>query len=331
VDEFALIRSYFSSLTPPVDDVVIGIGDDAALIAPPAGYELAITTDTLVAGRHFPDRTGPFDIGWKALAVNLSDLAAMAAHPRWFTLALTLPEADERWLAGLAEGLGALALQEGIALVGGDTTRGPLSLSITAIGVVPIGLALRRSGACVGDVVCVTGSLGDAALGLRMLADPSPDDCGRAIKSLARGAEAEVDTAFLQSRLNRPNARVGAALALRHCAHAAIDLSDGLAGDLAHILEASGVGADIDMERLPMSPSFARVHRRSERLYLQAGGGDDYELCVCLPPSRLDEAVAALGDLLLTPIGRIVAGPGLRWLDARGQPSEGPRYGYRHF
>ena len=366
MDEFALIRRHFAALTPAAADVVLGIGDDAALLAPSPGSELAVTSDTLVAGRHFPDRTAPFDIGWKALAVNLSDLAAMGAEPRWFTLALTLPEAEERWLTDFAAGLGELARQTGIALVGGDTTRGPLAVSITAIGQVAVGRALRRSGARPGDAVCVTGTLGDAALGLKFLLDRQFEECERAVAPLLdepmiglprtrggkvmnlptplprlatvpapggfdRPASEDVDLAFLLGRLHRPDARIDAALALRDMAHAAIDLSDGLAGDLTHVLEASGVGAEIEIERLPMSASFARTYLRAERLRLQASGGDDYELCVCLPQERVAAAQDALGALPLTPIGRIVEEPGLRWLGPNGATVEGPNHGYRHF
>lgn len=326
MDEFALIHRYFEALTPAAPDVVLGIGDDCALLRPAPGEDLALTCDTLVAGRHFPRRTAPADIGWKALAVNLSDLAAMAATPRWFTLALTLPEDDEAWLAGFAEGLRAMALQGGIALVGGDTTRGPLSITITAIGSLPRGAALRRSGARPGDLVCVTGTLGDAALGLARTGFPSAAEAGERQPC----AQTQHDEAWLRARLDRPMPRIAAGLALRGLATAAIDLSDGLAGDLAHILHASGVGADVEAERLPMSEAFARQHEPRERLRLQAGGGDDYELCVTVPPARLAEAQAALA-LPLTAVGRITAEPGLRWHDAQGRAIDTAVTGYRHF
>lgn len=328
MDEFALIRHYFATLTPERPGVRLGVGDDCALLDPPVGETLAVTTDTLVAGRHFPQATRAFDIGWKALAVSVSDLAAMAATPRWFVLALTLPEADESWLAEFAHGLAAMAHAAGIALVGGDTTRGPLSLTITAVGSVPAAQALRRDGARAGDAICVTGTLGDAALALRRgAAYPSLADAGGANACL----QTEADDAALRIRLDRPTPRVEAAVALRGLAHAAIDLSDGLAGDLAHVLAASGVGAEIEAERLPMSPAFARLATVDDRLALQAAGGDDYELCFCLPPERLDEARAQLGDLPLTAIGRITAEPGLRWRSADGGWLEPRLQAYRHF
>jgi thiamine-monophosphate kinase len=280
VDEFALIRRHFAALSPPADSVALGIGDDCALVRPAPGQALAMTTDTLVAGRHFPYPTRPADIGWKSLAVSLSDLAAMGAEPRWFLLALTLPDADDEWLTAFAGGLQQLAQQSGICLVGGDTTRGPLSITITAIGLVPAGAALRRDGAQVGDLVCVTGTLGDAALGLA--------------RSEA-GSFQTPDDGWLRVRLDRPTPRLRTGIGLRGLAHAAIDLSDGLAGDLGHVLEASGVGAMISVESLPMSEPFVRLAAMPRRLELQAAGGDDYELCLCIPPARLDEARRSSG------------------------------------
>lgn len=320
--EFALIARHFSQLTPDGEGVVLGIGDDAALLDVSPGHHLVVTSDTLIAGRHFPLQTAPFDIGWKALAVNLSDLAAMGAAPRWFTLALSLPQADMAWLTGFAAGLKALADRYRIALVGGDTTRGALSITITALGEVPVGTALRRDGARLGDWVCVTGTLGDAAAGLTLALQPAFD---------ARASALAASSSFLLSRLNRPEPRVRAGEALRQHAHAAIDLSDGLAGDLQHILEASGVGADLRLPMLPASPALLeRFPIPETRFPLQVAGGDDYELCVCLPPDALDAAQAML-DVPLTPIGRITAEPGLRWLDARGAAVELAASAYRHF
>lgn len=309
MDEFALIRRHFAELTPGGEGVVLGIGDDAALLQPSPGCELVVTADTLIGGRHFPDTTAPFDIGWKSLAVNLSDLAAMGAQPRWCTLALTLPEASEAWLAGFADGLAALARPYGVALIGGDTTRGPLSITITALGEVPAGQALRRSGARPGDAVCVTGTLGDAALALRL------------------GAAAEP---ALRARLDRPQPRVATGLALRGIARAVLDLSDGLIGDLQHILDASDVGAEIDADLLPASPAFACLVSHASRRQLQLAGGDDYELCICLPASALESARAAV-EVPLTRIGRIVAEPGLRLVDGEGHTITPSFTAYRHF
>ncbi|MFP5306942.1 MAG: thiamine-phosphate kinase, partial [Gammaproteobacteria bacterium] len=225
MDEFALIRRYFARLTAAHAGVVLGVDDDAALLAPQPGSQLVVTTDTLIAGRHFPESTAPFDIGWKSPAVNLSDLAAMGATPRWFLLALSLPDADARWLEPFASGLRALADRHHVALVGGDTTRGPLAITITAIGEVPAGEALLRSGARVGDLICVTGTLGDAGLALALRPGLGIRDSG-------------LGDSFLMARLNRPEPRVAAGIAMRGIATAAIDLSDGLAGDLQHILDA---------------------------------------------------------------------------------------------
>ncbi|HEU0198033.1 MAG TPA: thiamine-phosphate kinase [Nevskiaceae bacterium] len=323
MDEFALIDEFFRDATPPGDDVVLGIGDDAALLTVPPSWELAVCTDTLVAGRHFPTDTAPADIGWKALAVNLSDLAAMGAVPRWFTLALTLPDADASWLRAFVAGLKTLSVQTSTALVGGDTTRGPLTLTVTAGGWVEAGRALRRSGARAGDVVCVTGTLGDAALALARLTVAKLDD---------------VDIA-LRKRLNRPVPRVAAGRALVGLAHAAIDISDGLSVDLGHLIAASAnphgdsLGAVVQVECLPRSPAFAAVApEASAALQLQLAGGDDYELCVCLASQDLATAQArcqATGTAL-TPIGQLTAEAGF-WLESAGQRVAWEPHGYNHF
>lgn len=318
MDEFELIRRYFATLTLPRDDVALGIGDDAALLKPPRNHELVVTTDTLIAGRHFPDDTDPQAVGWKALAVNLSDLAAMGAEPRWFTLALTLRMADPEWLAGFAAGLGALAREAGVALVGGDTTQGPLSITVTAMGTVPAGKAIRRAGAKVGDAICVTGTLGDAALALKLGQGES------------RGEAKSADLEMLRTRLNRPSPRVAVGAALRGLAHAAIDLSDGLAGDLGHILVASKVGAELEAAKLPMSPAFKALSEPEARLDLQVAGGDDYELCICLPPEHVRKLQSRL-DLPLTQIGRIVRGKTMSVLDSHGKKKAIEPFGYRHF
>ena len=311
MDEFQLIQRFFAALTSSAEGVRVGIGDDAALLTVGVGQELVVTTDTLVSGRHFPLDTAPYDIGWKSLAVNLSDLAAMGAEPRWFTLALTLEQSDESWLAEFARGLRDLADKHRVALVGGDTTRGPLSITVTAMGQVPLAKALRRNLGRAGDLVCVTGTLGDAALALKL--GPNAGDS-------------------LRGRLDRPEPRITAGLRLRGLATAAIDLSDGLAGDLSHILRASGVGADIDASQLPASPEFLERVGESQfsRLALQAQGGDDYELCVCLPPGHLTGARAGL-DIALTVIGCLSSEPGLRFVDASGATIAVPPHGYRHF
>jgi thiamine-monophosphate kinase len=314
VNEFDLIRRYFAALTPAqaASGVTRGIGDDAAILEVSRGHELVVTTDTLVAGRHFEAGTDAAAVGWKSLAVNLSDLAAMGAEARWVTLALTLEAVDEPWLASFASGLGALAARHGVALVGGDTTQGPLCITLTALGVVPAGTALRRDAARAGDVVCVTGTLGDAALALRL---------GR-----------ELAPPALRDRLDRPVPRLEAGVALRGLAHAAIDLSDGLAGDLAHVLAASGVGARIEADRLPASADFLRhLTADMSRIALQAQGGDDYELCVCLPAEAVEPARAALSGVDLSVVGEITAERGLRFVDGAGATIAVPSHGYRHF
>ncbi|MGH8519450.1 MAG: thiamine-phosphate kinase [Panacagrimonas sp.] len=314
MNEFDLIRRYFAELTSAGDEagVKLGVGDDAAILEVPPGHELIVSTDTLVAGRHFEPTTDPADIGWKSLAVNLSDLAAMGAQARWVTLALTIEHVDERWLAAFASGLRDLATLHGVSLVGGDTTRGPLSITLTAMGVVPSGTALRREGARAGDAICVTGTLGDAALALRL------------------GAGVEVPG--LRARLDRPQPRLVAGQVLRDLAHAAIDLSDGLAGDLSHVLRASGVGARIEADRLPASKDFLRhLTADMSRVGLQAQGGDDYELCVCMPAEAVETAIARLEGLPLAVVGQITAERGLRFVDGAGATIAVPPHGYRHF
>lgn len=308
ISEFDIIRNYFVR-APRRREVALGIGDDAALVRVPVGQELALTTDTLVAGRHFPLGTAAADIGWKSLAVSLSDLAAMGAQPAWFTLALTLPEPDTAWLKGFSAGLFELADEHGVDLIGGDTTRGPLSITIQAHGLVPEGYALRRSGAQPGDLICVTGTLGDASLALALSSRASDK---------------------LRQRLNRPVPRVAAGQVLRNFAHACIDISDGLASDLPHLLQASGVGATVKVDSVPASRPFLAAVSPADRMLHQLSGGDDYELCVCIPLDVLDPAEQEL-DCPLTVIGRVTGNPGLAWLDAQGRPLDLVRAGYDHF
>ncbi len=282
----------------------LGIGDDCALLAPAAGSELAISTDMLVAGRHFFPDVDPASLGWKTLAVNLSDLAAMGARPRAFTLALALPAIDARWLAAFAAGLFECADAFDCELVGGDTTRGPLNLCVTVFGEVAEGLALRRDAAEAGDDLWVSGTLGGAALALRRLQDG-----------------ADVDPA-LRRTLERPQPRVALGTALVGIAHAAIDVSDGLAQDLNHVLAASACGACLRLDALPSHPALADLpdairHRTA------LAGGDDYELCFTAPAWRRD-AVTRAADVGATPvarIGSIVVGGGLRFVDADGADS----------
>ena len=294
-------------------DVVLGIGDDAALLAPPPGRQLVVTADTLNDGVHFPRGTSPADVGWKALAVNLSDLASMGAEPAWCTLSLSLPQSDPAWIEGFLDGFLDLAGQHGIALVGGDTTRGPLSIAVTAMGLVEPGRALRRDGARVGDEVWVTGTLGDAAGGLALL-DREP-------------------VSALRARLDRPTPRVAAGRALAGIATACVDVSDGLLADLGHVCARSHVAAHLDVDALPASAALREAFGEADRIALQASGGDDYELCFTAPADAgadIDAVSARLG-LQITRIGRIVAGEGVHPVDAKSQPWSSPRRGYDHF
>lgn len=316
LSEFDLIRQYFTR-EGKAPGVVLGVGDDAAILQPAPGEQLLVSTDTLVAGRHFPLCTAPADIGWKSLAVNLSDLAAMGAAPRWCLLALTLPVADPAFLAAFADGFWALAEQAGISLVGGDTTRGPLTITVTVIGTVAAGQALRRDGAQVGDDIYVSGTLGDAGLGLALAEGRAP---------VLAAAEQRAALAAL----NRPQPRLALGQALRGLATSAIDISDGLAQDLGHILERSGVGASLDAASLPLSAALRACDPAQARRWA-LGAGDDYELCLTAPP-RLAPVLVALAQELsvtLTRIGQIEAGSGLRILD-QGRPLSAPA-GFQHF
>lgn len=305
-------------------DVRVGIGDDAALLMPPSGQLLAVSTDTLVAGVHFPAQALAADVGWKALAVNLSDLAAVGATPAWALLALSLPNAEAGWVTGFADGFAALAREHGVALVGGDTTQGSLAVTITVHGFVPEGQALLRSGARAGDGVFVTGTLGDAAAGLCCL----DAELGAELRA-AGGVRCEE----LIARLNRPVPRAAQGRLLRGRASACIDVSDGLAADLAHVCTASGVGAEVDATTLPASPALLAACAPAQRLAFQLAGGDDYELCFCAPEAQAHDLLADLArsGCGATRIGRVVAGSGVRVLDARGGEIALPRRGWEHF
>jgi thiamine-monophosphate kinase len=290
VSEFELIRRYF---THRARHAVLGVGDDAALIKVRRGCELVISADMLVAGRHFFRNADPYRLGHKALAVNLSDLAAMGATPRWATLALALPRVDARWLAAFARGFMDLARRHGVDLVGGDTTRGPLNICVQIMGEVPHGKALLRDGARSGDDIWVSGTLGDAALALAAL----KRSIGLKPAELARCV----------ARLHQPQPRIALGLKLRGVARAAIDISDGLLADLGHILERSGVAAEIDLAALPASPVLRRYLDRVAARNALLAGGVDYELCFTAP-RRARERIARIGRrarIALTRIGRI--------------------------
>ena len=324
--EFDLIEKIRSRTAIERADVRLGIGDDAAVLAVPAGQELVVCTDTMVEGVHFPVRTDAADIGWKSLAVNLSDLAAMGATPAWATLALTLPEANATWVEAFADGFAALAREHKLALVGGDTTRGPLTITVTVHGFVTAGSALTRASARVGERVYVTGTLGDAAAGLACLDTAHP----RSIKlfNAKQGTREE-----LIARLNRPTPRIAHGLALRALASSCIDVSDGLIADLGHVCAASGVGAQIDVAALPTSAALLSLFDGDERVALQLAGGDDYELVFTAPDRVSDEITQTLARLGggVTCIGRIVEDRGVRALDEQGTDIALPRRGWEHF
>ncbi len=318
--EFSLIERYFAAQRFQRPDVALGIGDDCALLLPPAGQQLAATVDTLVAEVHFFAGADPEGIGHKALAVNLSDLAAMGATPAWATLALTLPQVDEDWLAAFCRGLFALADRHGVQLIGGDTTHGSTTvITIQAHGFVPPSQALRRDGARPGDDLYVTGTPGDAGLALAA--------------AFGKAAIAAHHERYVRARLERPEPRLAPGLALRGVASAAIDVSDGLAQDLGHILERSRVGARLEVERLPLSPALATSLDREAAAVTALTGGDDYELCFTVPPERTVqlERSAAEWDCRCTRIGVITAEPGLRLTRADGSALHLDRWGYNHF
>ena len=310
MNEFELIERFFTR-PPRSKSVVLGVGDDAALLAPTPGCEIAVSVDMLVADRHFLADTDAERLGHKTLAVNLSDLAAMGALPRWALLAGALPDDDSAWLASFARGFFALADAHGVDVVGGDTTRGPRNLCVTILGEVPAGTALTRHGAMAGDDVYVSGTLGDAAL---------------AVAAAQGRLRLDATTAErCRARLDTPDARVELGLALRGIASAAIDVSDGLVGDLCHILERSGVGAAIELARIPRSPWLDRMLGSTDRpqaLECLLAGGDDYELCICAPAAARTRigAIAQRLSLPIARIGGITPGRGLVVTDEAGAP-----------
>ncbi len=313
--EFELIHRFFDR--GPARDARLGVGDDCALLSTLDPHAvLAISTDLLLEGRHFFPGADPASLGHKSLAVNLSDLAAMGARPRAFTLALGLPDVDERWLAAFAEGMFALADRHACELIGGDTTRGPRTVCVTVFGEVPEGAALRRDAAQPDDDLWVSGALGAAAFAVGER---------RAGRALAPGDDASI-------RLDRPEPRIALGLALRHLARAAIDLSDGLLGDLAHVVERSRVGAEVDWPAVPVDGCL-RSLPEDERLRLALTGGDDYELLFSAAPENRT-AIAAVGERIGVPlarIGRIVCGSTIRVRDARGRALPIEARGFDHF
>jgi thiamine-monophosphate kinase len=320
--EFDLIARYFQRDTPLNSAVALGIGDDCALLSPRPGMQLAVSSDMLVEGRHFFADVSPEALGHKALAVNLSDLAACGAKPLAFTLALALPKVDEAWLEGFSRGMFALADAHGCSLMGGDTTKGPLNICITVFGEVPTGQALLRSGAQPGDDIYVSGTLGDARLALDVL-------CGQTAVSAEGFAQACV-------RMERPTPRVALGLALRGVATSAQDVSDGLLGDLGHMLKASQCGAEIAIDTVAACALFPWATQGFSINYgreITASGGDDYELVFTAPPAareRVAQAAAATATQV-TRIGSIMAAPGLVLRDAAGQVVANTFASFDHF
>lgn len=313
--EFNLIERYFAHKGSSRDDVSLSIGDDCALLNVPAGFELAVSIDTLIEDVHFPKGTRPEAIGHKSLAVGLSDLAAMGATPAWATLSLSLPEIDESWLQGFTTGLFGLAEKYQLQLVGGDTVRGPLVITVQVHGFVPEGLALKRSGAKPGDGIYVTGTLGDAGLGLLVAQG----------KSRANTKDAN----YLRRRLDCPTPCNEAGLSLRNIAGACIDISDGLAADLGHILKASGIGATLQVSQLPLSDSLRNSVSQEEGIRLALTAGDDYELCFTVPVEK--EAALAELPVSFTRIGIIEAQSELRLLDENNLSYPMEHNGFDHF
>lgn len=318
--EFQLIQQFFQreQAESPAEGVLLGIGDDCALLQIPEGKQLAVSVDTLVDGVHFPTDADPELIAERALRTNLSDLAAMGAEPLWFTLALTLPEACEDWLRRFSRGLFACAREYKIALIGGDTTSGPLSITIQVMGTVLPGAALRRDGANIGDFVLVTHSLGDGAAALALIQHRITVD--------------EASAKFLQDRFYRPTPRLQESALIRELATAALDISDGLVADLQHICDASDVGAVIDVENLPLSPALQALNNQPQALEWALSGGDDYELCFTVSPEKIADIamLIAQGKLNATVIGEII--PGNKVIcEFEGGPFTLTKTGYQHF
>lgn len=319
IGEFELIGKYFAQLGATRLDVVLGVGDDGAVLAPQPGAELIAVVDTLVAGVHFPHDATPRSIGHRAFAVNLSDLAAMGAEPAWALLALTLPQADEAWLAEFAAGAGALMQAHGVALVGGDTTSGPLSITVQLLGYAPRGAALRRAGGSPGDAVVVSGTPGDAAAGL----------------AVAQGRLLVTDLATRAALLDRfeyPTPRCALGVALRGLASACIDVSDGLAGDLEKLATASGCGAEIDAVALPVSSPLLQAVGTQRAREFALTGGDDYELCFAVPPAKFAalSQLATHGGHSITRVGTLTARSGV-WVRTGANVTQFSHRGFDHF
>lgn len=316
MSEFDLIRKHF---TRPTNHTHLGIGDDAALISISAGMELAVSTDMLVAGTHFFADVNPHKLGWKSLAVNLSDMAAMGAKPKWATLSISLPENDAHWLALFSQGFFSCANAFDVDLIGGDTTRGALCINVQIMGEIPAGQAIRRSGAKVDDDIWVSGKLGCAALGLAHLLGKE--------QIAANIVEHHVQA------LHSPQPRVALGLAIRGLANSCLDISDGLLSDLGHIVKASDVGAEIQLDAIPSSTYIKKKLKNPAFQQYVLAGGDDYELCFTASPNHSAEvqAAAKAANVQIAKIGKITANKDLLVLDGTGNPIEIAQTGYNHF
>ena len=313
LSEFEIIRQIFQQQKVDRNDVLLGIGDDAAVTKVPEGHELALAMDTLIGGVHFPENMKPADIGYRSLAVNLSDLAAMGAEPAWVTLALTIPESNESWLRAFASGLMSLAAQYNLQLIGGDMTRGALSITVQVHGFLPTKQILVRSGAHPGDSIYITGTLGDAAAGL------------------ASWQQTDKSFAWLKQRFTRPVPRIEAGFALRGIATSVIDVSDGLIADLGHILESSNVGAKLKMANLPLSLAICEKFDLEQAREMALSGGDDYELCFTAPSNKQEQISKLVKVCQFVEIGVIEAEPGLRCLLPDGAQYDSVGSGFQHF
>jgi len=322
VSEFDLINQFFKNTKVNRDDVLLGIGDDCAMLSPPPGKTLAVSTDTLISGVHFPVTTSAEDIAYKALAVNLSDLAAMGATPAWVSLAISLPDSDTKWLDAFMHGFNELAEQFNVALVGGDTTHGALSITVNVTGFVDADTALRRSTAKVGDGIFVTGSIGDASIGLDIILN----------KINTHTNFTEEHKKFCVNRLNRPDAQVLAGQLLTEFSIAAIDVSDGLKADLNHICKASGVGAVVNLEKLPLSEALQNFYNHQPDWSNILSAGDDYELCFTCPKEQISEMQSLLvsNGIKTNCIGKIVSGIDVKCM-LDGNLINIDKNGYNHF
>ena len=317
MSEFDLINQYFKTATADRDDVLLGIGDDCAILTVPEGKQLAVSTDTLISGVHFPENTSAEDIGYKSLAVNLSDLAAMGATPAWVSLAISLPEINHQWLADFINGFKFLANEFNLSLIGGDTTCGPLSITVNITGFVEPSTAIKRSGAKTGDLIFVSGTLGDAVIGLDAVLN------NKIITS-------DIHTCL--TRLNRPTPAIHIGKLLTNIATSAIDISDGLVADLTHICKASSVGANIYLERIPLSQSLLAIYNNQPNWMSIVSGGDDYELCFTCPPEKKAELEKTMSkhNLKITHIGEITNSHDINF-KLNNQNIDINKSGYNHF